>query len=69
MYPVQCSTGAGYVVYNGSTLIAETNTSGLIQLAALASEVPSSLTFTSNITNYSFFAIIRTALETGVFQC
>lgn len=53
------------MLYNGSTLIAETNTSALTGFSYLLSYVPSLLTFTSSASYFAYFTVIRTSLETG----
>ena len=54
-----------YSIFNGSTIVAETNTSSVTGVAILASNVPSSITFTSNFSYLPLFTVIRTSLETG----
>jgi hypothetical protein len=54
-----------YFIVNGSTVIAETNTSLRTNVSMLTSNVSSILIFTPSVTSYTFFIVIRTSLETG----
>jgi hypothetical protein len=58
-------SGTEYIVFNGSTLIPETNTSSVTAVTALVSNLTNTLVFDAQVTSYTFFIVIRTSLETG----
>jgi hypothetical protein len=63
-----CCVPSEYTLQNGSTLVSETNTSGLTTVAIASSSLPEFLIVTANNSLFTFVTAVRTSIETNVSE-